>query len=327
MGIQAPAEVKFALIREATLQDNNLLKISVLCEIAGVSRSGYYNWISKEPVRKARDDSDQKDFDLVLEAYRFRGYNKGARGIHMRLLHMGIIMNVKKIRRLMRKFGLKCPIRKANPYRRMAKALATSNVAGNIVNREFKRAARKVLLTDITYLFFKDGKAKCYLSTILDAFTHEILAYKVSMSFKVDFVLATVEALIAEHGSTLDNETIVHSDQGCHYTSYAFIEKLKDADFVQSMSRRGNCWDNAPQESFFGHMKDEIKDLILDCETFKDVVAQVDDWIDYYNKDRGQWELLKLTPSEYYEYLQTGIYPLPVYSKPTSRGSAPNPEV
>ena len=327
MGIQAPAEVKFALIREATLRDNNILKISVLCEIAGVSRSGYYNWISKEPVRKARDDSDQKDFDLVLEAYRFRGYNKGARGIHMRLLHMGIIMNVKKIRRLMRKFGLKCPIRKANPYRRMAKALATSNVAGNIVNREFKRAARKVLLTDITYLFFKDGKAKCYLSTILDAFTHEILAYKVSMSFKVDFVLATVEALIAEHGSTLDNETIVHSDQGCHYTSYAFIEKLRDADFVQSMSRRGNCWDNAPQESFFGHMKDEIKDLILDCETFKDVVAQVDDWIDYYNKDRGQWELLKLTPSEYYEYLQTGIYPLPVYSKPTSRGSAPDPEV
>ena len=327
MGIQAPAEVKFALIREATLRDNNLLKISVLCEIAGVSRSGYYNWISKEPVRKARDDSDQKDFDLVLEAYRFRGYNKGARGIHMRLLHMGIIMNVKKIRRLMRKFGLKCPIRKANPYRRMAKALATSNVAGNIVNREFKRAARKVLLTDITYLFFKDGKAKCYLSTILDAFTHEILTYKVSMSFKVDFVLATVEALIAEHGSTLDNETIVHSDQGCHYTSYAFIEKLKDADFVQSMSRRGNCWDNAPQESFFGHMKDEIKDLILDCETFKDVVAQVDDWIDYYNKDRGQWELLKLTPSEYYEYLQTGIYPLPVYSKHTSRGSAPDPEV
>ncbi len=159
MGIQAPAEVKFALIREATLRDDNLLKISVLCDIAGVSRSGYYNWISKEPVRQARHDSDKKDFDLVLEAYRYRGYNKGARGIHMRLLHMGIIMNVKKIRRLMQKFGLKCPIRKANPYRRMAKALATSNAAGNVVNREFRRAARKVLLTDITYLFFKDGQA------------------------------------------------------------------------------------------------------------------------------------------------------------------------
>jgi transposase InsO family protein len=327
MGIQAPPEVKFALIREATLRDDNLLKISVLCDIAGVSRSGYYNWCSKEPVRKARNDSDKKDFDLVLEAYRFRGYSKGARGIHMRLLHMGIIMNVKKIRRLMQKFGLKCPIRKANPYRRMTKALATNNVAGNVVNRKFRRAARKVLLTDITYLFFKDGHAKCYLSTILDAFTHEILAYEVSMSFKVDFVLDTVDALIAEHGSVLDNETIVHSDQGCHYTSNAFIRKIKDTNFVQSMSRRGNCWDNAPQESFYGHMKDEINDLIYSCNSFKEVEVQIDDWIDYYNKDRGQWELLKLTPSEYYEYLQTGIYPLPVYVKPDHRGSAPNPEV
>ncbi len=327
MGIQAPAEVKFALIQEATLRDDNLLKISVLCEIAGVSRSGYYNWISKAPARKARNDSDKRDFDLVLEAYRFRGYNKGARGIHMRLLHMGIIMNVKKIRRLMQKFGLKCPIRKANPYRRMAKALSTSNVAENVVNREFRRAARKVLLTDVTYLFFKDGLAKCYLSTILDAFTHEILAYKVSLSFKVDFVLDTVDALIEKQGSVLDNETIVHSDQGCHYTSYAFIEKLKDAEFIQSMSRRGNCWDNAPQESFFGHMKDEIKDLIYASGSFKEVVAQVDDWIDYYNNDRGQWELLKLAPNEYYEYLQTGNYPLPVYTKPSSRGAAPAPEV
>ena len=226
----------------------------------------------------------------------------------------------------MHKYGLVCPIRKANPYRRMAKALAISNVAANAVNREFKRGARKVLLTDITYLFFgKNGR--CYLSTVLDAFTHEVLAYCVSLSFKVDFILETVDRLIAEHGCTLDNETIVHSDQGCHYTSYAFIQKLKDAEFVQSMSRRGNCWDNAPQESFFGHMKDEVAALISSCETFKRVSAQIDDWIDYYNHDRGQWELLKLTPVEYYQYLQTGIYPLPVYKNAASRGSAPDPEV
>ncbi len=327
MGIQAPPKVKFALIREATLRDDNLLKISVLCDIAGVSRSGYYNWCSHAPARKSRDDADRKDFDLVLEAYRFRGYDKGARGIHMRLLHMGIIMNVKKIRRLMQKFGLKCPIRKANPYRRMARDLSTNNVAANVVNREFRRGARKVLLTDITFLFFLEGKARCYLSTILDACTREILAHKVSMSFKVDFVLATVDALIEEHGCTLDNETIVHSDQGCHYTSYAFIEKLRDADFVQSMSRRGNCWDNAPQESFYGHMKDEIKGLILEYSSFDEVAVRVNDWIDYYNNDRGQWDLLKLAPSEYYRYLQTGKYPLPVYVKPSSRGSAPDPEV
>ena len=245
----------------------------------------------------------------------------------MRLLHHpGIIMNVKKIRRLMRKYGLHCPIRKANPYRRMAKALATSNVAENVLNREFKRGPRKVLLTDITYLFFGKG-SKCYLSTILDAYTHEVLAYQVSMSLKVDFVLDTVDHLVAEHSCTLDNETIVHSDQGCHYTSYAFIQKLRDSDFVQSMSRRGNCWDNAPQESFFGHMKDEIADQIDLCKTFADVKARVDDWMDYYNNDRGQWDLVKLTPTEYYKYLQTGIYPLPIFSPESRRGSAPDPEV
>ena len=93
------------------------------------------------------------------------------------------------------------------------------------------------------------------------------------------------------------------------------------------MSRKGNCWDNAPQESFFGHMKDEIAELIAECDTYSQVVAIVDDWMDYYNNDRGQWDLLKLAPREYYEYLQTGIYPLPVYHKPASRGSAPDSEV
>ena len=312
MGIQAPAEVKFALIYEAIKQDDNALSISYMCQVAGVSRSGFYAWMNAAPSRRKREDHDQADFALILEAYRFRGYAKGARGIHMRLLHQGIIMNIKKIRRLMNKYHLFCPIRKANPYRRMAKALATNNVAPNIVNRDFSRKPRKVLLTDITYLFFDDKK--CYLSTILDAFTHEVLAYQVSMSLKVDFVLETIDQLVAEHGCTLDNEVIVHSDQGCHYTSHAFIQKLKDESFVQSMSRRGNCWDNAPQESFFGHMKDEIKDEIAKCKEFPAVSDRVDDWMDYYNTDRYQWDLLKLSPREYFQYLKTGIYPLPIYT-------------
>ncbi|MBQ5545048.1 MAG: IS3 family transposase, partial [Clostridia bacterium] len=137
----------------------------------------------------------------------------------------------------------------------------------------------------------------CYLSTILDAFTREILAYELSTNLMVEFVLKTVDKLISEHGSTLDDTTIVHSDQGCHYTSKAFIQKLKDNDFIQSMSRRGNCWDNAPQESFFGHMKDEIKYEIAMMKSFDDVRAKLDDWIDYYNNDRYQWELAKLSPS------------------------------
>lgn len=312
MGIQAPSKVKFGIIYDCIKNDRNVLSISYMCELAGVSRSGFYEWLKAAPARELRDERDRQDFELILDAFRFRGYAKGARSIHMRLLHTGVIMNVKKIRRLMKKYDLICPIRKANPYRRMAKALATNNTAQNIVNRDFRREPRKVLLTDITYLFY--GNEKCYLSTILDAYTHEILAYRLSRSLKVDFVIETIEQLIDSHGSTLDNSTIVHSDQGCHYTSYAFIQKLKEAEFVRSMSRRGNCWDNAPQESFFGHMKDDIRDEIAVLTSFEDVKRRVNDWLDYYNNDRYQWDLLKLSPREYYSYLQTGVYPLPKYA-------------
>jgi len=314
MGIQAPPEVKFAMIQAATAHDDNLLNISELCKIAGVSRSGYYRWLNAAPARDLREERDKADFELIVEAYNVRGYAKGARSIYMTLLHRDIRMNLKKIRRLMNKYGLFCPIRAANPYRRMAKAMATSRVASNVVDRNFRAIwGSQVLLTDITYLPAQSGH--CYLSTILDAFTHEVLAYEISMSLKVDFVLDTVAQLIEKHGSTLDSHTIVHSDQGCHYTSIAFIEKLRDAEFVQSMSRKGNCWDNAPQESFFGHMKDEIAYELAKKDGFQQVKILVDDWMDYYNNERYQWSLAKLSPSEYYRYVTTGFYPLQQYKK------------
>ena len=330
MGIQAPAEVKYRLIHEAVRQDGNLLNISALCRIAGVSRSGYYGWLEAAPYRQRREESDTADFALVKEAYEFRGYKKGARSIYMRLLHLQppVVMNIKKIRRLMRKYGLFCPIRQENPYRRMAKAMKTSHVAKNKIQRAFQNfAPRKALLTDITYLFYRNGV--CYLSPILDVCTHEVLAYQLSDNLRVDFVLNMIDDLCTQYGAELDDTTIVHSDQGCHYTSNAFIQKLRDASFVQSMSRKGNCWDNAPQESFFGHMKDEIAELIAACDTYGQVAAVVDDWMDYYNNDRYQWDLEKLSPREYYQYRQTGVYPLkPGVSKNRSpRGSAPDPEV
>lgn len=290
---------------------NNMLSVKMLCEIANVSRSGYYNWVASEKNRELKEEQDRKDFEIILLAYNYKGYNKGARGIYMRLLHMDppIIMNVKKIRRLMKKYNLFCPIRKANPYRRMAKALKTNNVADNLLNREFKlHGPRTILLTDITYLPYNG--TKCYLSTILDAYTKEILSYVLSESLEVDFVLETVNQLIDNHGISLTDETLVHSDQGCHYTSYSFIQILKDKELRQSMSRKGNCWDNAPQESFFGHMKDEID--LSKCKTFNEVKAIIDDWIYYYNHERYQWDLAKLSPCEYYEYIITGIYPLKI---------------
>ena len=300
---------KFEIIHEVISQENNRLSVSMLCEIAGVSRAGYYKWVASAEIRQEQEEKDRKDFEFVLSAYNHRGYDKGARGIYMTLLHQNppIVMNVKKIRRLMTKYNLICPIRKANPYRRLAKALKTNNVASNLVNREFtKYGPRKILLTDITYIPYNG--IFCYLSTILDAFTKQVLAHVLSESLEVDFVLETVDILVEKHGISLTTETIIHSDQGCHYTSCSFIQIVNDRGLRQSMSRRGNCWDNAPQESFFGHMKDEID--LSKCKTFKDAKQIIDDWIDYYNNERYQWKLAKLSPNEFYQFCTTGIYPL-----------------
>lgn len=313
-------KVKFEIIHEMVSQQDNLQNIKELCKIAGVSRSGYYNWIASENRRMAREERDQRDFELILEAYKYRGYDKGIRGIHMRLLHMQppVLMNVKKIQRLMRKYGLKCPIRKANPYRRMAKALRTNVVADNLLNRRFKELGpRKVLLTDITYIPYYG--TFCYLSVILDAFTKQVLAYVLSESLEVDFVLETVKLLIKKHGVSLDDETLIHSDQGCHYTSKKFRQIISDVKLRQSMSRKGNCWDNAPQESFFGHMKDEIGAAMAQVTSFGGAKELIDDWIDYYNNDRGQWLLAKLSPNEFYDYCNTGVYPLISYSKTSDK--------
>lgn len=169
---------KFEVIQKTLQEDDNQLSVSMLCDIAGVSRSGYYRWINAADVREQRESKDREDFELILKAYNQRGYSKGARGIYMCMLHWNppVIMNLKKIRRLMDKYGLKCPIRRANPYRRMAKAIKTNNVADNLLERKFTEyGPRKVLLTDITYIPY-NGKF-AYLSTILDAYTKQILSY------------------------------------------------------------------------------------------------------------------------------------------------------
>lgn len=308
--METTTQEKYRTIKGMIELDNNMLNISWLCEIAQVSRSGYYNWVHHESTKDKREERDQKDFQLILEAYNYRGYAKGARTIYMRLLHIGITMNIKKIRRLMKKYSLVCPIRKANPYRRMAKAIKTDSIAKNEVNRNFRQEPRKIILTDITYLFYGKGQ-KAYLSVMKDAYTKQVLAYVVSESLEVDFVLETVEKLMKKHGveiSLVKTEVFIHSDQGCHYTSIKFRQLLKDKDLRQSMSRKGNCWDNAPQESFFGHMKDEID--ISECNMYNKLESIVDDYMDYYNQDRYQWELAKLSPDEYYRYCMNGIYPL-----------------
>lgn len=227
----------------------------------------------------------------------------------MRLSRAQTPMNHKKVRRLMKKYGLQCPIRQPNAYKRMAKALRTNSVAPNHVDRKFRAyGPRIVLLTDITYI--RVGDYFVYLSVIKDAYTMQILAYELSNSLEVDFVLQTVIQLIRNHGCSLTTETWIHSDQGCHYTSVAFRELLVNAELRQSMSRRGNCWDNAPQESFFSTMKQELKPYIKQWKTYDDVKNRIDDWIDYYNNERYQTILEKMSPNEFYKYKTQGEKPV-----------------
>lgn len=309
MGIQAAPKIKFQLIEEAMKQEGCMLDVTHMCEIAGVSRSGYYKWLNAAPQREAKEMQDKADFELISSVYMHKGYAKGARQIHMQLLHKDIRMNIKKIKRLMKKYNLVCFVRGVNPYKIRDKEQRTDIVTGNIINRQFRDyLPREAGLTDITYIPFQE--VFCYLSVITDVCTKEVLAYAVSWNLKLDFVIKTMDCLKESHGHENIEKMIIHSDQGFHYTSKKFIEKLKNEDFMQSMSRKGNCWDNAPQESFFGHMKDEISGKLKLCKTKKEVEELIDDWIEYYNTERCQWGLAKLSPVEYYEYMKTGIYPL-----------------
>lgn len=258
-----------------------------------------------------KEEQDRKDFELILEAYNFKGYDKGRRGIHMRLLHMGILINHKKISRLMKKYKLFCPIRKANPARRMAKAIKTSNYEDNVLNRHFDEyGPGYVLETDITYLFYGSKHSKAYLSVVKDDFTKQILSYVLSTSLEEDFVLKTINQLFEKHKHDIHTDALIHSDQGAHYTSIRFIDLLKNLEIRQSMSRRGNCWDNAPQESFFGHMKDELGKYIKTTSAYDKLEKVINNYMDYYNNERYQYKLAKLSPNEFFEYYKTGNYPL-----------------
>lgn len=292
----------FKLINETITNNNFKNMVSYFCELLNVSRSGYYNYLNTLDKQRNAELNDLEARDNILMAFNYRGYNKGSRSIKMLLQgEFSINYSRKKIQRIMRKYDIKCPIRKANPYRRMAKATKEHRTVPNLLERNFKQnIPEKVLLTDITYLPYGDNRM-AYLSTIKDASSNVILAYHVSDSIKLDIATTTINKLIEQHKDSLHEDAFIHSDQGFHYTSPKFQKLLKDNNLGQSMSRRGNCWDNAPQESFFGHMKDELD--YKACKTLTEVINGIDDYIDYYNNHRYQWNLKKMTPIQYRNHL------------------------
>lgn len=219
----------------------------------------------------------------------------------MELESMGVIMNHKKIRRIMKKYNLITKIRRRNPYKYISKATKEHKIKKNILKRKFNQnKPLKVLLTDITYVYYGSGEP-AYLGAVKDAATREIVSYHVSKTLSMDLGTQPIKKIKDLYSKDKLNGCIIHSDQGIHYTSPNFSTECNKSNLTQSMSRKGNCLDNAPMESFFGHFKDEVD--YKSCKTFEELKLKISKYIDYYNNKRKQWTLKKMTPVEYRTHL------------------------
>lgn len=276
--------------------------VQYFCELAEVSRSGYYNWMKSEHARVKRERTDEIDYNVIKKVYDQRNGRVGALQIKMILENdERIVMNHKRIRRIMKKYNLLCKIRVANPYKQIAKATQEHKTCANKLDRQFdQQEPHKVLLTDITYIYFKNGR-KAYLSVVKDGASREALAYHLSTSLKMDIVYTTLDKLSEREDFIPHPDCILHSDQGVHYTHPEYRKRVSKLGITQSMSRRGNCWDNAPMESFFGHMKDEVD--FKACTSVFEVKQAVEEYMYYYNNCRYQWSLQKMTPVQYRGHL------------------------
>jgi len=286
------------VIREYQLQN----KTSYLCELTNVSRSGYYKWLQTTEKRAISEEQDYQDYLLVKCVYDAHRGKSGYRMLYMELSELlEVPINHKKILRIMRKYKFFAKVRRANPYRQLAKATQAHKTVPNILNRQFDQdEPGKVLLTDITYLPHRSGQM-AYLSCVKDVATREILAYELSTSLKMVIVERTLQKLEEALAGNVHPEAMIHSDQGFHYTHPDYQERVKEMGLAQSMSRRGNCLDNAPMESFFGHLKDEVG--YKDAQNLEELKQMIGNYIDYYNSERKQWDLKKMAPEAYRNHL------------------------
>jgi transposase InsO family protein len=174
-----------------------------------------------------------------------------------RRISMDLGMNHKTVQRIMQNEGLVAKVRCSNPYKKMKAFEKAEHVEHkNILNREFEQnTPYKFLSADITYLFCNGFLG--YLFVVKDIATGEVLAFNVSKNIDMELVTIGLKRLLKRLQS-LDH-VLIHTDQGVHFTAKEFVNWLKDKDMVQSMSRKGMCIDNAPIESFFGHLKDEME--------------------------------------------------------------------
>ena len=176
------------------------------------------------------------------------------------------------------------------------KQINEHKVIPNILKRNFNPKENEVFVsTDITELSYLGGQ-KAYLSAYKDLRNKKIIHYHLSQRPTLELVMTGLDKLLGNTNKKMRDSVIIHSDQGFHYTSSAFRQMLKKHGIKQSMSRKGNCLDNASIESFFGHLKDESE--YRRCRNWSELVKEIDSYIKYYNDERPQWGLNKKTPAE-----------------------------
>ena len=267
-----------------------------------ISKSDYYAVLNNErfgdheEAVKNKNDEDIKVIKAVLESEK---YPMGYRTIYMKMMDVtGIQFGVNRVRRLMNLYGLNPKVRRGNASRKSANELLKRNVKPNLLKRQFRfERPLTTFLSDVSYLKYSTNKT-AYFSPIKDATTGRIIGAEVSETN--DLKLGTDTLLLMENIEFSKN-AIFHTDQGAIYLNDSFQKKVTELGLIESMSRRGNCWDNASQESFFGHFKDECS--YSHCNTIDELRKEIYEYIDYYNYRRPQWTRNKMTPVQYEKYL------------------------
>ncbi|WP_128880646.1 IS3 family transposase [Shigella dysenteriae] len=269
---------------------------SDLLKAAGLARSTLYYQLS---LQKAKDKyADVKQ--LIASIFHEHRGCYGYRRIHCELQKRGLTFSGKTVRKLMQQLGLKSPVR-LKKYRSYRGNMGLA--AENILQRQFKAEAPcEKWVTDITE--FRAGGQKLYLSPILDLFNGEIVAWETACRPTEELVKRMLNKGLESLAE--GEKPLLHSDQGWHYRIKSYQSALADKGLVQSMSRKGNCLDNAVMENFFGHLKEEIY-YRRDYRSVEELENAVNEYITYWNQKKIKLSLGGLSPVEYRtEYQKAG---------------------
>lgn len=286
----------------------------------GVSHSGYYAWRGRQEDKDGKQAKKDAAVREICEKMRQviiarNGVIPGKRTFRVELFRrFGLTVNLKRIARLMKKMNLVASKPHKDAYKHQASHNHVCASPPNAVGQDFFVGPRKVILTDITYLYYGAYRSTFYLCVFRDAYTRENLGWDAGVHMDVSLVKEAYESMMDKHrGGLKDSAVYIHSDQGSQYLSTTFTQLLEDDGFVQSVSARGNSQDNAPMESFFSRLKTDIIDMVALCKTLDAALKLVDGYLKAYNSEHYQYELAGLTPEEFYSYAITGVYPLDSY--------------